>query len=188
MLSALRVGPRRRRNGAANSLSERQSAVRNRNVGVRRYSPLCYLDGALLNRSYKTITLAVQRQNDALGLPPITHRLAYCPYHPLECSLTNELPRPYLSAQLLCRNDSISMLQEIQTHPEHLGSQADGLPAALHAIKTSVQLTIAKDIDHGLFPCEKGPGPTADHKENQALRSDSPIKFLLWLWYTPSAH
>jgi hypothetical protein len=52
----------------------------------------------------------VQRLNDSLCLPAIAHGLAYRTDDPLERCLTDELPRPYLSAQFLTGDDPIPVL------------------------------------------------------------------------------
>jgi hypothetical protein len=63
--------------------------------------------------------MAMKCLDDALSAATVAHRLANQPNDPLQGCLTDELAGPHLGAQFVSRDDPVSMLQEIETHPEY---------------------------------------------------------------------
>jgi len=78
-------------------------------------------------RSDKAITLAIPRLNEALRLPIVANGLAYGLETVFNGGIADSLSRPYLFTELLLRNHTVAVRQEIGKHLEHFWSQSNRL-------------------------------------------------------------
>ena len=72
-------------------------------------------------------TLASDAPDEALRLPVVADGLAYGLETVFNCGIADSLSRPYLFTELLLRNHTVAVRQEIGKHLEHFWSQSDRL-------------------------------------------------------------
>jgi hypothetical protein len=78
--------------------------------------------------------LAVPCQDDPLRPAAVTQGIPDRADGPLEGRRIDEATRPQLRAQLLPGYDPISVLQEIEAHPENFRPQPNGLSTPPHTV------------------------------------------------------
>jgi hypothetical protein len=83
--------------------------------------------GGYGHRGDKAIALAIPRLNEALRPPGVANGLAYGLETVFNRGITDRLSRPYLFAQFLLWNHTVTVRQKIEEHVEHFGSQWDRL-------------------------------------------------------------
>src|SRR5215471_985375 len=101
-----------------------------------------------LNGCCKTITAAIDRLDKALHAPVIAEDLSHCPERTLQRRIADELVGPYLLAQLLLRDHTVAMFEEVGEHVPHFGSESYELTSTVENMQAGVQFTVTKSVDH----------------------------------------